>query len=134
MEVQTYTTSPRLPAFVNPSCHPTFIAQSPCWYKHVSDVEQPKNAESRNSAPANIIWNQIKYETLQPGIMLGSGGDHNELLTTSGIIVQDVYGYHYLTLASHGFPPGREIVYHPNPNGVYVGRVHDELTDTGIAL
>lgn len=50
--------------------------------------------------------------------MLSSVGALNKLLTTSGIIVEDDYGYKYLTMASHSFPLGRESVYQPNANGV----------------
>lgn len=48
--------------------------------------------------------------------------------------MEDDYGYNYLTMASHGFPLGRESVYHPNANGAGLGRVHDRLTDSNIAL
>lgn len=52
----------------------------------------------------------------------------------SGIIVKNSQGYQYLTLASHGFPPGRELVYHPNVDGTLIGQVHDRLTNTDLAL
>ncbi|MCJ1260733.1 hypothetical protein MMC22_000595 [Lobaria immixta] len=113
---------------------PRFVAQAPCFYKHVSEVQHIKEAAFRDTEPNNTVWDQSKYEILQPGLMLGSGGAHNELLTTSGIVVKDRYGYEYLTLGSHGFPLGREIVYHPNANGITVGEVHDRITDTDIAL
>lgn len=66
--------------------------------------------------------------------MLSSGGIFNKLLTTSGIVVEDEFSYKYLILASHGFPLGKEIAYHPNRNDVFLGRVHDWLTNTDIAL
>lgn len=66
--------------------------------------------------------------------MLSSGGTLNELLTTSGIIVEDDYGHKYLTMASHGFPLGCESVYHPNADGARLCRIHDRLTDSDIAL
>lgn len=46
--------------------------------------------------------------------------------------MEDELGYRYLTLASHGFPLGKETVYHPNRNGVFLGRVYNRLTDMEI--
>lgn len=66
--------------------------------------------------------------------MLSSGGLLNEILTTSGIIVEDNYDCKYLTLATHGFPLGRESVYQPNRNSARPGSVHDRITDSDIAL
>lgn len=113
---------------------PYFLARTPCHFKKDSDIAQVKEAAFRNTEPAGTIWDEAFYKTLQPGIMLSSGGIFNELLTTSGIVVEDEFGYKYLTLVSHGFPLGKEMVYHPNRNGVFLGRVHDRLTDTDIAL
>lgn len=66
--------------------------------------------------------------------MLSSSGALNELLTTYGISVEDNYGHRYLTLLSRGFPLSCESVYHPNAGGALLGRVHDRLTATDIAL
>ncbi len=104
---------------------PYFLARTPCHFKKVSDIAQVKEAAFRNTKPAGTIWDEAFYKTLPPRIMLSSGGTFNELLTTSGIVV---------TPASHGFLLGKEMVYHPNRNGVFLGRVHDRLTDTDIAL
>lgn len=113
---------------------PTIIAQSPCYYKFASQAENLEEAACRNTESAGTTWDHSQYSMVQPGIMLGSGGELNELLTTSGIIVKDNDGHNYLTVASHGFPAGRDNVYHPNVNGSRLGRIHDRLINTDIAL
>lgn len=60
--------------------------------------------------------------------MLGfGGGAQNQLLSTSGIITKDTHRSQHLPLASYR---GENLVYHPNANGVFLGRTHDRLTDT----
>lgn len=98
-------------------------------------MDEPQEAALRNTAPDGTVWDTSVYDTLRPGIMLSSGGAlASELLTTAGIAVRDDQGSRYITVASHGFPTGRENVYHPNGNGELLGTVHDRLTDTDIAL
>lgn len=111
-----------------------FLGTNTIPLEKVSDIGQVKDAACRNTEPAGTVWDEAFYETLQPGIMLSSGGISNELLTTSGIVVEDEFGYKYLTVASHGFPLGKDMVYHPNRSGVFLGRVHDRPSDTDIAL
>lgn len=123
-----------IPDGVKFSSLPYLLAKTPCHFKYASDIEDHRDAAFRNTEPAGTVWDQTLYQTLKPGIMLSSGGGLNELLTTSGIVVEDDYGYKYLTLASHGFPSGRESVYHPNSNGVLLGRVHDRLKASDVAL
>jgi hypothetical protein len=125
-----------IPDEVTISSLPYSLGRTPCHYKFASAIEEHKEAAFRNTEPAGTIWDQTTYQIVQPGIMLssGSGGGANELLTTSGVLVKDKYGFTYLTLASHGFPLGRESIFHPNANGLLLGRVHDRLTDTDIAL
>ena len=85
---------------------PYLLAKTPCHFKYASNTEQQKEAAFRNTEPARTVRDQTFYEPIQPGILLSSGGLLIELLTTSGIIVDDNYDYKYLTLASHGFPLG----------------------------
>ena len=57
-----------------------------------------------------------------------------ELLSTSGVLVKDIEGNTYLTVANHGFPLGEETVYHPNPNGTTIADVEKRLDAMDIAL
>ena len=123
-----------IPDGVEFSSLPYLLAKTPCHFKYASGNEPHEEAAFRNTEPVGTVWDQTLYETLRPGIMLSSGGTLNEVLTTSGIVVEDDYGYKYLTMASHGFPLGRESVYHPNANGARLGKIYDRLTDSDIAL
>lgn len=106
-----------IPDGVKFSSLPYLLAKTPHYFKYASSTEQHKEATFRNTEPVGTFWDQTSHETLQPGIMLSSVGALNKLLTTSGIIVKDDYGYKYLTMASHSFQLGRESVYQPNANG-----------------
>lgn len=49
----------------------------------------------RNTEHVGTVWDKAFYEILQPGIMLSSGGISNKLLTTSGTVMEDEFGYKY---------------------------------------
>jgi hypothetical protein len=67
--------------------------------------------------------------------MLGNGSHSDELLTSSGVCVQDKQsGELLMTVASHGFPLGQESVYHPNKRGLEVGSLVIILGDSNISL
>ncbi|MCJ1343623.1 hypothetical protein MMC31_001819 [Peltigera leucophlebia] len=123
-----------IPDGVEFSSLPYLLAKTLCHFKYASETEEHIGPAFRNTEPAGTVWDQTLYQILQPGIMLSSGRGLNELLTTSGIVVEDNNGYRYLTLASPGFPFSRESVYHSNANGALLGRVHSRLTGTNIAL
>jgi hypothetical protein len=115
---------------------PFSIANSLCQYKFASEVEHRQEAVFRGTEPKGTVWDATHYGDLRPGMMISCGGSlaTPELLTTSGIGVKDEYGSRYFTIASHGAPPGRESIYHPDLHGTLLGRVHDRLADSGIAL
>lgn len=81
-----------------------------------------------------MIWDKAFYNTLQPGIVLSSGGIFNGLVTTSGVVVEHEFGYKYLTPASQRFSFGKDMVYHLNRNGVFLRRVHERITDSAVHL
>lgn len=58
----------------------------------------------------------------------------NELLTTSGVLVEDQNKEQFITVASHGFPLSQELVFHPDDSGQPIGRIHERLIDSDIAI
>jgi hypothetical protein len=67
--------------------------------------------------------------------MLSCGNaEENELLSSSGVVVQDKDLNKYLTVATHGFPTNRREVYHPTGEGSIIGEVHSVLGDSDISL
>ncbi|KZF20008.1 hypothetical protein L228DRAFT_270768 [Xylona heveae TC161] len=69
-------------------------------------------------------------DTLRPGLMIASA----DLLSTAGVMVQDIVGSRYVTVASHAFPEGQEIVYHPNSDGRIIDKIVRRFGSSGIAL
>lgn len=63
----------------------------------------------------------------------GTGGGE-EYFTSSGVVVRDRKGERWLTVSSHGFPLGREIVYHPSAGNTSVGAVQKTFGGTDILL
>ena len=70
--------------------------------------------------------------SLHPGVLLCCAGSES-LYTTSGIPLQKGQNS-YVTVATHGFPPGREIVHHPDKNGSAIGQASIRLGGTDISL
>lgn len=68
--------------------------------------------------------------------MTSSGRDRNELLTASGIIVISKMSMEINTLRWQAMASLRtqNTFYHPNINGILLGRVYERLTDTDIGL
>lgn len=66
--------------------------------------------------------------------MLSPNDALNKLLTISRIIVKNDDGYKYLTMASHGFLLGFELVYHSNVNGTQLSKVHNHYINFDITL
>ncbi|EEQ27769.1 conserved hypothetical protein [Microsporum canis CBS 113480] len=86
--------------------------------------------------PSPETLDTSQYETLRPGVMLSSGKHPTEgweLVTSSGVLIQDRNGHRYLAAASHGFPCG-DRVFHPNSKGKEIGRVIMEIAHTDVAL
>jgi len=75
--------------------------------------------------------------TLRPGVMLSSsfhGNGAQYLSTTSGLLVKDAQGNHYVTCALHGFNPDG-IVFHPDPvKGKPIGKVVRTFPNVDVGL
>ncbi|KAK2799102.1 hypothetical protein FQN50_008608 [Emmonsiellopsis sp. PD_5] len=115
---------------------PWLLASAHCTYEFASEQEEPQEAAFGKKVPNNLVWDSSSYEDIRPGVMVSSGGDDqdDELLTTSGVLVEDLEGNRFFTVASHGFPRSRLSVYHPNKNGEIIGLVDHEIKDSNIAL
>ncbi|KAI9775992.1 MAG: hypothetical protein M1839_000691, partial [Geoglossum umbratile] len=122
---------------------PRVLAGNPCGYVFKSEDLQPIEAAYRLKEPSSTIArDDSAYTDLRPGIMLssarfegmGSVPAREELLTSSGVLIKDIEDNRYITVASHGFPAGEEVFYHPNSNGVIIGDLEKRLDMTDIAL
>lgn len=116
---------------------PCMIAKSPCSYLYTSEVPEPREAALSSTRPFGTTWDSSPYTPLRPGIMTSSGkipGCDDELLTTCGVQVIDNDNNKFLTVATHGFPNGREIVYHPTMVGGPIGDVVRRIPDAGISI
>ena len=75
--------------------------------------------------------------TLRPGAMFSSsihGNGTQYLSTTSGLLVKDAEGHHYVTCALHGFLSD-DIVFHPDPiRGRPIGKVVQRFPNVDVGL
>ena len=75
--------------------------------------------------------------TLRPGVMFSSSFCDNStqhLSTTSGLLVKDAEGQHYVTCALHGFLEDG-IVFHPDPiKGRQIGKVVQRFPNVDVGL
>ncbi|KAM5448520.1 hypothetical protein MaudCBS49596_005314 [Microsporum audouinii] len=119
------------------SALPQSVTGCSCFYLYDDEMGRPLNLSAlRLTEPSPGTLDTSQYETLRPGVMLSSGKHPTEgweLVTSSGVLIQDRNGHCYLTAASHGFPCG-DRVFHPNSNGNEIGRVIMEITHTDVAL
>jgi len=127
---------------------PYLAASCPVFYHKDFENPHPVPAALRSKPPQGVEYDDTMYATsgtalLRPGIMLSSSprtttrdGKTEETWksTTSGILVADVNGELFVTIATHGFEDDG-LVYHPNPhNGKVIGRIMQSLPDTDISL
>lgn len=127
---------------------PTFIAASPAFYRTISEAPEPDPATLKNKTPQGVEYDDNVYTTapnalLRPGIMLSSStrtittnGVSEEICksTTSGILVANLKGEIFITVATHGFEEDG-LVYHPNPQtGTVIGQIVDSLPGTDISI
>ncbi|KAF3491450.1 uncharacterized protein GIQ15_00967 [Arthroderma uncinatum] len=116
---------------------PRSITRCKCFYLYEDEMARPlRQSALRLTEPAPGTFDDGEYKTLRPGIMVSSGRhrmEGREVLTSSGVLVQDRNGYQYLTVASHGFPMGDKI-FHPNSEGRQIGQLIMELKSTDVAL
>ena len=74
--------------------------------------------------------------TLRPGVMFSSihGNGTQYLSTTSGLLVKDAEGHHYVTCALQGFL-SEDIVFHPDPiRGRPIGKVVQRFPNANVGL
>ena len=75
--------------------------------------------------------------TLRPGVIFSSsvhGNGTQYLSTTSGLLVKDAEGHHYVTCALHGFLSD-DIVFHPDPiRGRPIGKVVQRFPNVDVGL
>ncbi len=87
-----------------------------------STWKQPQEAALRGKQPTSVTWDDTEYQTIRPGGMISCKADNElhdaELLTSSGVLVNDEHGSEFITVANHGFLDGQELVYHPTQKGV----------------
>lgn len=119
---------------------PRTVARCTCFYLFESMMARPDKLPARRIREASLTTiDDNRYETLRPGVMLSSGQhpeDGTEFLTSSGVLVRDDLGFHYMTVAARGFPgsPFDGKVYHPRGSGVVIGELIQELGHTDVAL
>lgn len=115
---------------------PRSVGRCGCFYLHENEMHRPRTFQAFRSKDPLVQADDTQYEALRPGIMLSSGRSPEtniELLTSSGILVEDAIGNKFMTVASHGFPNGTT-VYHPNACGRRIGEIIMEITHTDVAL
>lgn len=105
-------------------------------YDTTTAIPKHHEAAKRLIASSPTIRDDTCYTPdLRPGMMLSCGtGGGEEYYTTSGVIVSDLRGEKWLTVATNGFPIGREIVYHPSADYMSVGVVQKVFCATDISL
>lgn len=120
---------------------PTTVAKLRVSYFFEDQMGRPTIPQARRTKePEPSSPDNSEYRDLQPGIRLASGynpanpGEYFE--TTAGVLVEDNLGNKYMTVASHGFPPGHgSFVYHPSPGtGRQIGELIMEVAHTDVAL
>ena len=115
---------------------PSWCGTSICRYQQRSSAPPTSSAAKRLQEPSPTVRDDSQYLNLRPGIMLSSGRlgqTPSELLTSSGVLVQDKDGNEFITVASHGFPNGTE-VFHPTADGIVVANITKRIRDTDIAF
>lgn len=115
---------------------PWVIAHSPCSYEFAGEEPDHREVALRDRVPDGIIWDSSSYQELRPGIMVSCGKDNegHEFLTTSGVALEDSHGSRFFTVASHGFPLGSNVVYHPSGNGITIGTIVKRIKDSDVAV
>lgn len=126
----------RVPDKVKLERLPSMLAKRPCGYEFESECERPIEVASKKVEPKGVIRDLSQYRPLRPGVALSCGNSilGQELLTTSGVLVENQSEERFITVASHGFPPSQEHVYHPDDAGQPTGQVFERLTDSDLAI
>lgn len=120
---------------------PRKAANIACTYLYDDEMGRPPAPQARcitDPTPGNP--DEINYKTLQPGVRLTSGYRTSKpdtfVSTTAGVLVTNVEGNEFVTVASHVFPDecGTKVT-HPLPvSGRTVGELIMKVTDTDIGL
>jgi hypothetical protein len=126
----------RLPDNTNCQGLPQRVGGLLSLYGFTSAIQEHEEAARRLISPTLTVGDDSAYTPyLRPGVMLSCGtAQEPELLTSSGVVVQDRNSNKYLTVATHGFPPARRDVYPPTSEGSIIGEVHSVLGDSDISL
>lgn len=113
-----------------------------CWARYLNerDLHRPKGRQASREIlpdPQGTV-DDTPYETLRPGVLISSpvSDDHNEsLVTTSGVMVQNIAGDRFMTAASHGIGHSQRL-FQPQPVGDprEIGEAVVELSFTDISL
>ena len=119
---------------------PCLIGKCPAYYRKFSEAPDPDPAALRGRPLHGTVYDDTSYYTsrnalLRPGITLSSSRSSTGTWksTTSGILVANLRGEIFITVAFHGFEKDGW-VYHPDPNGDCIGRIVDELPETDISI
>jgi hypothetical protein len=120
---------------------PRKAANIACTYLYDDEIGRPSAPQVRrimDPTPGNP--DESEYETLQPGVRVTSAcmtsKPNTFMSTTAGVLVSDLVGNEFMTVASHGFPDecGTNVT-HPLPvGGRTVGDLIMEVTHTDIGL
>lgn len=119
---------------------PRSVAHCNCFYLFESDMARPRILSALRHKPASLDQvDDTQYDILRPGVMLSSGMHPQEgweLLTSSGVVVEDRLGFKYMTAAAHGFPghPFGGKAHHPRSSRRMLGEAVIELSHTDVAL
>lgn len=126
----------RVPDKVKLERLPSMLAKRPCGYEFESECERPIEVASKKVEPKCVIRDLSQYRPLRPGVALSCGNSilGQELLTTSGVLVENQNEERFITVASHGFPPSQEHVFHPDDARQPIGQVFERLTDSDLAI
>lgn len=126
----------RVPDKVKLERLPSMLAKSPCGYEFESECERPIEAAFRKVEPKSVVRDLSRYQPLRPGVALSCANSllGKELLTTSGVLVENQNEERFITVASHGFPSAQDNVFHPDDSGPPIGRIYERITDSDIAI
>ena len=120
---------------------PRKAANISCTYLYDDEIGRPSVPQARrimDPTPGNP--DESEYKTLQPGVRVTSAcmtsKPNTFMSTTAGVLVSDLVGNEFMTVASHGFPDecGTKVT-HPLPvGGRTVGELIMEVSHTDIGL
>lgn len=128
---------------------PLTLAHCLVFYSHKKDQISPDPSALHGKKHSGVDYDDSLYgvgtsSLLRPGVMVSStewtkerpDGKQEDLChsTTSGVLVTDVHGNKFITVAAHEFGSDG-LVWHPKQNsGHVIGRIVEKLSGTDIAI